>query len=264
MQNCRFTRLPILLAALVCFSFIFSPALLLAADVKISAGAGLAFVPDYEGSEDSEAFPALSFSAQWDSGRFIKLVGPAIRGNVLANKTWSLGPVLQYRKERDDDVDSNSVAAMREIDAAVEGGAFIGYNNAGWDVSLQYVMDLTDAHEGSVGKLMGGYTFASGKVNTRVGLSTTYADEDYMDTYFSVDANNAARPGVNLSEYSADAGIKDVGTDVTVRYAINDKWTLMGLLGYKQLLEDAENSPVVDDAGDSSQVSAGLLAVYNF
>jgi MipA family protein len=262
MQTRRFSRLPIFLAALVCFGFIFSPAVLLAADVKISAGAGLAMVPDYEGSDDMTAAPALLFNATWDSGQFIKLAGPVLRGNVLPNKTWSMGPVLQYRQKRDDDVDSNAVAAMREVDAAVEGGAFVGYKNAGWDVSLKYVMDLSDTHEGSIGKLKGGYTFRNGSFTTRVGASASYADEDYMDTYFSVDTDNAGRSG--LTEYTADAGIKDAGVDVMVNYSINDKWGVTGLAGFKKLLEDAENSPVVDDVGESSQMSVAFLLVYKF
>ncbi len=38
----------------------------------------------------------------------------------------------------------------------------------------------------------------------------------------------------------------------------------MGLLSYKHLLGDAEDSPVVDDEGDANQFSGGILVFYKF
>ena len=52
--------------------------------------------------------------------------------------------------------------------------------------------------------------------------------------------------------------------DVSVRYSINAKWDVMGMMGYTSLLGDAKDSPVVDVAGSDGQFSAGLLAIYNF
>ena len=122
MKFARCKKVSLLLAVLVCLSVICVPVTLLAADVDLSLGAGAAMVPDYEGSEDLTGAPALFFSAVWEEGYFIKLVGPALRANVLPNKTWSLGPVLQYRGKRDDDVDNDQVENMRQVDEAIEAG----------------------------------------------------------------------------------------------------------------------------------------------
>ncbi len=239
-----------------------APATLFAAGANYSLGAGAAMVPDYEGSDDMTGVPALFFSADWQEGYFIKLMGNSIRANVFADKTWTMGPVLQYRAKRNSDVDNSAVSDMRKIDAAIEGGVFIGYAAEGWDARLQWVGDLSNTHDGSLVKLNLGYAFREANLRTRIGMSTTYASDDYMDTYFSVDANNAARSG--LSRYSADGGIKDIGVDLSVRYGINAQWDVMGLLGYTALLNDAKDSPVVDDEGDSNQFSVGLMAIYNF
>jgi outer membrane scaffolding protein for murein synthesis (MipA/OmpV family) len=38
----------------------------------------------------------------------------------------------------------------------------------------------------------------------------------------------------------------------------------MGLVSYKRLLDDAEDSPVVDDEGDANQLMGGILVTYTF
>ncbi len=257
MKKTKFKFIPLLLATLICFSL---PASLWAADV--TAGAGLAAVPDYEGSEDYTAAPLLLINAKWEDGYYIKLMGNRVRANVLPNTTWSVGPVLQYRGKRDDDVSNNKVGDMRKIDATLEAGIFGGFNAEGWDASLQWVTDTSDKHDGYLTTFEAGYTFpAAGFVN-RIGISSTYADKDYMDTYFSVDRDNAARSG--LDRYKADSGLKDFGVNYTANYAFNESWGLTGLVGYTALLNDAKDSPVVDDEGNSNQFKLGLMATYKF
>ena len=262
MQGYRFRRTSVFLAALVLFGLICSPATLFAAGVDYKVGAGVALVPDYEGSDEMTGAPALLFNAQWEQGYFIKLAGNHVRGNVLPNKNWNFGPVLQFRQTRDDDVDNEQVARMREIDSTVEAGAFLGYNNDAWDASVQFVSDTSDKHDGSLAKVIAGYSCKRPGLVTRFGVSSTYADDDYMDTYFGVNAANEGSS--NLAHYKAEAGIKDVGVDVSMRYSINDNWGVMGMLGYAALLGDATDSPVVDVAGSDSQITAGLLATYKF
>ena len=257
---------------LVSFVFVAVPAVSSAAgDVKYSLGAGVGIVPDYEGSEDYKAAPVPYFSAQWKSGRYMKIDGNVLKINLLANERWSLGPVAQYRPERDDDVDNNRVSKMDKIDAAVEVGAFLGYKLAlfhvapkydSWDIGAQLVTDASGEHDGILATARTGYTFRNDKMSTRVGASVTYADDDYMDTYFSVSASDANRSG--LKPYKAESGIKDVGVDLMLRYNMNENWSIRGIAAYIALLEDAKDSPIVDDEGDSGQFKASLVVIYNF
>jgi outer membrane scaffolding protein for murein synthesis (MipA/OmpV family) len=233
-----------------------------AGDVKYSIGAGVGVVPDYEGSEDYTAAPVPYFSAQWKSGRYIRLDGNVLKINLLANDTWSLGPVMQYRAERDVDVDNNKVSKMDKIDAAVEAGAFLGYNYDTWDIGFQLATDVSGEHDGMLATARTGYTFKNDKMSTRFGASVTYADDDYMDTYFSVDKKDAIRSG--LKRYKAESGIKDVGVDLTLRYSMTENWGIRGAVAYLILLEDAKDSPIVDDEGESGQIKASLVVMYNF
>jgi MipA family protein len=256
----RNSIMAVVLASLV---FVGVPAISSAADVDYSIGAGVGFVPDYEGSEDYAAAPVPFFSAQWKSGRYIKIDGAVLKINLLANDALSLGPVLQYRAERDDDVDNKRVSKMRKIDAAIEAGAFLGYKLDSWDFSIQVATDASGEHDGTLASARTGYTIKIDKgLSTRVGASVTYADDDYMDTYFSVDANNAVRSG--LSKYKAESGIKDIGVDWMLRYNMTGNWDIRGTLAYIALLNDAKDSPLVEDEGESGQFMASVVVIYNF
>ena len=235
-------------------------------------GLGVAMSPDYEGSDDSEGSPVLFGHYAWDSGRYVALGGTNDAGKALRVKAnlissdispmWELGPVLQYRMERDD-VDNNQVDRMEEIDGATELGAFVGFKSGPWAASLTYAKDVSDEHDGAVTDLAGSYKLPmNDRFALTFGASVSYATSNYMDTYFGVNSGN--RGSSNLANYSADSGVKDYGLKVVADYQLSQKWGLQGGLNYYRLLNDAKDSPLVDDVGDSSQLSANVAVTYSF
>ena len=235
-------------------------------------GLGAGMVPDYEGSDDYEAIPVLFGRYQWDGGRYVDLggapsTGSAVRlsANLLpknSEPTWTLGPLLQYRMKRDD-VDNNKVDEMQQVDATVEAGAFVGLKNGPWEANLSFAGDVGSEYDGYLVYLSGAYNRKiNDKLSLKFGARTTYADDNYMDTYFGVSGSDAARSG--LKKYSADGGMKDWGLNVTANYAINDSWGVTGILSYSRLLGDAEDSPLVSDVGNENQYGATLALTYKF
>ena len=235
-------------------------------------GLGVGAKPDYEGSEDYEAVPAIFGRYVWESGRYIDLGGAPSTGsaarlsaNLLSGNSgtnWELGPLLQYRMERDD-VDNGKVDDMRKVDSTVEAGAFVGFRSGNWEGELSFAADANSEHDGYLVYLSGAYNMkVNDKLKLKFGAQTSYADDDYMDAYFGVSSGDAARSG--LSTYSADEGIKDVGLNLTANYAFNKKWGMIGALSYSRLLGDAEDSPLVDDEGDKNQLGATLVVTYSF
>lgn len=225
-------------------------------------GLGAGFAPDYEGSDEYEGVPALMLKGNYDSGRSFALVGTNLKVNLLANKTFSLGPALNYRAGRDD-VENDRVDRMKDIDDAFEAGLFAVYKVNNWAFGLEWLTDVSDEHDGSIVQATINYNW---KVNSELtvvpGFFATYADDDYMDTFFSVDAADSASSGLN--EYKAESGIKDVGATVFVHYTPWEKWGIAGIMSYKTLLDDAKDSPVVDDEGDNGQAFLGLMATYRW
>ena len=225
-------------------------------------GLGVGTAPDYEGSEDYTAVPMFMFQHNYDSGRFVKLMGPNLKVNLLADKQFSLGPVLNYRFERDD-VDNDRVDRMKKVDAAFEAGVFGGVNINNVLLGLELLADVSDEHDGYLVQANAGYRWkAMPELTVTPGVFLTYADSDYMDTYFGVDSGDAVRSG--LPYYSADSGLKDVGVNLVAHYTPWEQWGVMGMFSYKALLNDAKDSPIVDDEGDDKQFMLGLMVTYRW
>ena len=163
---------PIVFAAVIS---LVAPVSATAGDPDITLGLGVALVPDYEGSDHYEALPLPFANVAWDCGRFLKLDGNTLRANVVANDTWSFGPLVQYRDKRSD-VDNGQVDDMRKVDPASEVGAFVGMNVDNWKAELFGVKDIAAAHHGYLVSLSGGYTMpVDESLKIYMGASTTFA-----------------------------------------------------------------------------------------
>ncbi|MDJ0984370.1 MAG: MipA/OmpV family protein [Desulfobacterales bacterium] len=231
-----------------------------AADISIGAGAGVA--PDYEGSDDYDFVPIPFAEVAFDNGMFATIQGLNAKANLIPSQIWRLGPMYNYRPSRSS-VDSNAVDRLSNVSDANEIGGFGGFDYNNWFVFVEYLADIGDAHEGWLGTLRGGYNWkASNSWTLSFGLSTTYADDDYMSTYFGVDSADSARSG--LSQYDADSGIKDVGFDLGILCQFNENWGGRLLGSYNLLVGDADESSPVTDEGSQHQFFLGVLVVYTF
>lgn len=231
--------------------------------VNFAIGAGAGFTPQYEGSNDILAIPALTFAANWTSGQYIRLSGLGIEANILSNNKWEFGPKLRFKLPRNEDiVDNDMVASLEEIDVSAMAGLFTRYKfGKGFDVKAEFTQDVSGVSEGGVAGLELGYTFRKHRFLTRFSANTTFATENYMDTYFGVNPENLNSS--LLSFYDLDGGIKDIGATINTTYFINSKWALSGQIGYNQLLGEVADSPVVEN-GNSTQLSGGIIAIFRF
>ncbi len=234
----------------------------IAQDTQIALGAGAGMAPDYEGSNDYEAVPLPYASVTWSNHMAINLLGNKAKVNLIPSPTWKAGLIGEYIAERDD-VDNDRVDRLEDVDTSIMLGGFFGFQYENWSASIEAMQDVADGNDGAIVRLNGGYKIPIDQTwNLSLGVFTTWADDDYMEAYFEIDAADAARSG--LQTFSADSGFKDVGLNLTASYKPWDHWGFMGLASYKRMLEDAEDSPVVDDEGDANQFSGGILVFYKF
>ena len=263
-------------AALMTASATASTALAFTADVPDSAhkkaggfvGLAVGTSPDYEGSDDHETLVAPFGEYRWESGRYISVGGTGnaeraarIEANLLPGN-WQLGPVLQYRMKRDG-VDNFQVDNMRKVDAATELGAFLGWSGDKFKLGTTYVADVSDEHDGSVWYFNGDYDIPiNDSFLMNIGAHMAWASDDYMESYFGVDSRN--RGSSTLPDYRASSGIKDAGLSLLGHYKFNQSWGMLGLVSYTRMLNDAEDSPLVDDVGDKNQVKGFLAVTYSF
>ena len=231
---------------------------------RYTLGLGAVAVPDYEGSDDYEPRP-LAIARIQKGHQYGQLFGSKLTSNLIPHPNFRLGPVVNYRQERDD-VDNSAVDAMSDVDAALELGAQVGYDHkldgGVIGVEVEWVHDVADGHDGWLLTPEIHYRRPLGD-NWRFNLavSTTYASDDYMQAYFSVTPADAAASG--LPVFGASDGFKDVGVKVVLAYSMTERWDLGAVGGWKRLLNDAEDSPVTK-TGDENQFIAGLYVSYSW
>jgi len=242
------------------------PASALAIDWTV--GAGVAVVPDYQGSEDHKVRPYWLVRARdlYDPNTYLTIRGPNLKSNLLPHKNFRLGFSSQYIRKRGD-VDNDQVDAMKNTNNGYLVGLVLGYdfrleNKSIVGFELDSRWDVED-DIGGLFTLRAHYrTRLGGPWGLRTSVESTYASKDFMSEYFDVSAEDAGRSG--LDTFSADDGIKDVSLNVGLIYRFNKNWSSAGSLRYTRLLNDAADSPVVDDAGDPNQLGAALVVNYRF
>ena len=227
-----------------------------------SIGGGIGVKPDYEGSSDYEFVPLPAGSARFGNGMYIQLLGLNLRANVIPSNMWRLGPVYNYRQERSD-VENNRVDDMKNISDANELGIFGGFEWNNWFVFLDILGDTGNAYNGWYATLKGGYNYVISKAwMLSMGAHTTYADDDYMQTYFGVSAADSARSG--LKRYNADSGMKDIGIDLGLNWNFASSWDLRGIASISQLIGDADDSSPVVNEGSETQFMGGVMVLFKF
>jgi MipA family protein len=236
--------------------------------LRVTLGAGAGAAPDYEGSDDYELVPLwnLRVANLYHPQTFIQVFGPRLRSNFLPSDHWRLGIAGQFIKERDN-VENNQVDDLEKVDPSVMLGAVGGYDFFA-DPQQDLVLELEGRQDvaNDNGFLItargvyGGQLSQRWRLNASVG--STWASDDYMTSYFGIDAADAARSG--LPEYSADEGFKDVSVGAALSYRLFERWSISALGSYTRLIDDAADSPVVDDVGNENQFFAGALVNYRF
>ncbi len=115
-------------------------------------------------------------------------------------------------------------------------------------------------HDGIVADLTATYLGRfTDRLSHTAGLGLTYGDDEFMGTYFGIDAERSARSG--RARYEAGAGLKDAGLFASLGYAVTDAIDMFALASYRRLLGDAADSPVVEEV---DRVVLGLGASYKF
>ena len=269
---------PVFAVAVVLFSGMPTLAPAQSDDISGFIAVGGAIAPEYEGAEDYQGAPLIVGKARSKSrGYYIELQGTTVRANMLPKDigtiskglSFQIGPTINYRFERSD-VENERVDNMRDVDDALEVGGFVALSK--WGVfgerdsltgRIEMLGDTSDAHDGHLVSLNLSYAKPIDK-KWRIGLGveSTYASDEYAETYFSVDADNASRSG--LAVYGAEGGFKDVGVSASLQYSFSQNWGVLTHARVSRLLGDAVDSPVVDDEGSATQFLGGIAVSYRF
>lgn len=229
----------------------------------VSVGGGILLKPEFMGSEDYEIMPVPMIDARWENRLTIN-TREGVAYDVLQAPNYRVGGGLGYDFGRDDDDgEDNWLRGMGDIDATIEARA---YGEYGWGpvwVEGEVAGDaISNGHEGMTATVALEYRQRSGQnLFVSFGPSLTWASEDYMQSYFGVDARQAAAS--RFGRYSADSGLRDYAFDGSAIYTFGSEgeWFASGFGRVSRLVGDAADSPVVQE---EVQLSGGAAVGYRF
>jgi outer membrane protein len=225
---------------------------------------GFVFVaPKYEGSKDYEVrgAPFIAPAGLESSGR-VQFRGPDdLRFRLIENYGFEAGPLAGWRFDRDDN-DAFRLRGLGDVDGGLVLGGYAAYNFGAFKPFVSYHHGVTGDDTGALVRFGAeAKTPFAGGVTLTATAGATYADDEYMDAYFSVNGAQSAASVANLGVYDAEAGIKDVFVGFTGDVPLSGPWSLKLSGRYSRLLEDAADSPIVED---ENQFFGGLGLSYRF
>lgn len=243
----------------------------------LTIGAGVAFVPDYEGSDDYEATAAAAIRGRVGGMSFFSratwlYLDLVPRGE--GQMDFDAGPIVGVRMNRTSKVKDNVVDDLPELDTAIEVGGFAGITFHGltnpYDAlsfRLDVVKDVGGAHESTV--ITPNIDFGTPLSRTTyvgASLSADFAGGGYADYYYSITPADAIASG--LPVYDADGGFKSWRLGLLVAQSLSGDLTRgFGLFftgSYSHLGGDFKDSPIVDDRGSAGQWLGAVGVGYTF
>ena len=232
-------------------------------------GAMVVVLPEYEGSDEYYVTGAPLLMYKFAGDRYVQVIGNKAYLNVWNHPNWEAGLKGVYRFGRNG-VDDGQVSQLETFDDMLELGPFIGYRQEiGGDFRHRYLVniglthDVTGGHEGYAVELGAVYWRPVSKaVDLGFRLGLNYGSSQYMSSYFSVSASEAALTG--LRQFDADAGFKDAKAGLMGVMHLSQNWHVGGGVFYGRLIGDAADSPIVDDIGSANQYFAGLSLLYSW
>lgn len=248
---------------------------------RLTIGAGVAWVPDYEGSDDSRITP-LPAANGTISGMSFMVLGNRASMDLIPNDTgpvwdFQLGPVavLNLNRTNIDAIEDRRVRALGEVDTAIEVGGYVGIGKTGLltsdydklSVSLSYRHDVTRIHRSGIWTPSINYTTPlSTKALVGLFASAEIVEDDYARTYFGVTPAGSVASG--LPVFTPEGGQKDITFGALFTYALTGDLTkgmsLVTGATYRKLLGDFADSPLVGIAGTRHQwtVGGGLAITF--
>ena len=237
---------------------------------------GAAFVPDYEGSDEHRIVPGVVLRARTGGisifTRGTYLYADLIRGGEGID--FDAGPIIGVRLNRTGKVKDDRVNDLPDRKVAVEAGGFAGLTFKGLtnpydslSIRVDAVKDFANAHESWVispaldfGTPLSRTTFVG------ASLSADFVSNRFADYYFGISPSGSLASG--LPVYDADGGLKSWQAGLLLGHSLSGNlrkgWGLFGTAGYKRLVGDIADSPIVDDRGSPNQWFGAIGVGYSF
>lgn len=232
----------------------------------VTLGAAMVNMPEYPGSEENEnrGLPMVSVRyKRFFLGGTPGSGSPAGVGAYLYDgKSFRLGAVastdsIKPREESDDP----SLFGLGDIDSAIRAGLFTSYRVTNWlTLRASAATDVSDKQQGTTANVDIEFTYRpTAKLTLTGGPGLTWANQEYMQTFFGIDDDQAARSG--RATYTPEAGVSVIRLSFGAQYAFTRHWFAGARITAAQLQGDATDSPIVME---ENQNVYGVFVGYRF
>ena len=253
-----------LLAAVTGLAIVLAYGSAIASDRGWKGGGFVAVSPKYEGSDEYQVFGLPYVLPDFGSvGSMVDIRGADdVRFKLFNGDRFTAGPLAGYRFDREED-DGDLLGGLGDVDGGLVVGAFAGFK------ILPPLMLVVSYHRTVTGDVDGGQlrfgVDYEQQVSPRLTLiaraGASYADDEFMQSYFGVTDAQATNSTAGLTAFDADAGIKDVHIGLGSVIQMSDRWSVRLYGQYSRLVGDAADSPVIET---EDQFSGSLGVLYKF
>lgn len=242
-------------------------------------GLGGVLTPSYDGSDDYVVTPIPlmqgSLRGVAINPRPAGLALDFIEDRAGAPVSFALGPTARLRTSRTGRVKDELVSLLPDLDTAIEVGASAGiafpgalnpYDSLSLSADLRW--DIAGAHGGmTIAPSVSYATPLSRGIAALLSVGAEYADDDFMDYYYTVTPAASATTG--LPAFEAEGGFKSVGTTLLLGIDLNGEladggFALFVVGGYSRMLGDAARTPFTSIRGSADQWTGGAGLAYTF
>lgn len=243
----------------------------------VTVGLGIAMTTSYDGASDYKVIPGGALRGTVN-GHDFQLTGLQLFVDAIPNRRGGkidveFGPVAGVNLNRTGDVSDARVAALGELQTAVELGL---RGSVGWRgvlnrtdklaLSVTAVRDVAGAHDSHVVSPSLEYTtLLSRRTFARLAVTGEFTGKDHANYYFGIDNAGAAASG--LAAYTPGGGLASVGGSALAIHSLSGGrtgWALFGVVSYKRLQGDVARSPIVRTTGSPDQVFTSVGLAYTF
>lgn len=228
-------------------------------DTRVTAGLGLANTALYVGSNERRYRVMPMLNATWGNGWFAGFPR-GVGYNFSADPRMQYGLRLTADMGRKQSV-SAALNGLGDIGARPELGGFLNYalsRQLKLDTGVRY-----GAGRDSQGMLLDlGLHYRiplADKQSLTFGIATTYANSSYMQSFYGVDAAQAATS--KYAVYMPGAGIREVDLTASYTYKLDRQWAVVTGATLGQLGSAVKAAPMTRS---NSHNSVYVLTHYTF
>lgn len=192
-------------------------------------------------------------------GKYLFARGTAGGVHLLRNEAVELNLYARYRFQRLDSDSNSYYEGLQNREQSVDAGFELAFRQDWGELSLDWVADTLDRHNGQEARLSYRYRFALGAWSISPFISYAWQSDNLGNYYF----------GVSDAEATPDRPAYTPGESDWVSFGMNTAWqigsnvSLFANVGFGGASSEIVDSPLVEEAGFSSVFVGGTYTFGN-